>query len=160
MAMPSRTIVSAVAPRSRLKLWITRHASIAQIQALAAVRKSPPTDRTLPPRTIGTAAPKLAAAEMPSVNGSASGLLRIVCIWAPAIASAAPTTTDITAIGSRMSQMIACSTGVVVQGVTTPASASDTVRSEGPSTTSANTDPSSIASSRTTSNLRRWASCR
>ncbi len=42
---------------------------------------------------------------MPSVKGLASGLFRIVCICAPAIASAAPVTTAISATGSRMSQI-------------------------------------------------------
>ena len=52
-----------------------------------------------------SAAPKLAAAEMPSVKGLASGLVRMVCICAPATESAAPTTTAITATGMRMSQI-------------------------------------------------------
>ena len=42
-------------------------------------------------------APSVAAADTPSVKGLASGLLRTVCISAPASPSDAPTSTAITA---------------------------------------------------------------
>ena len=51
------------------------------------------------PVAMASAAPKLAADEMPSVKGSASGLLRMVCICAPATPSIAPTSTAMTATG-------------------------------------------------------------
>ena len=78
------------------------------MNALPATKKMPPrTAQMLTPSTSAMAAPKLAAAEMPRVNGLASGLFRIVCISAPAIASDAPTTTAISAIGRRISQTMA-----------------------------------------------------
>ena len=51
--------------------------------------------------TMELAPPNAAAAEMPRVNGSASGLLRMVCISAPAKDKAIPISTAITAIGRR-----------------------------------------------------------
>ena len=107
-AMPSRTIVSAVTPRIMLKAKMISAASIAKMKALPATKKSPSANGTrLTPSTSAMAAPKLAAAEIPSVNGLASGLLRIVCISAPAMASDTPTTTAISAIGRRISQTMA-----------------------------------------------------
>ena len=77
------------------------------------------------PKTRARDAPKLAAAEMPSVKGLASGLLRIVCIWAPAAERAAPTTTAISATGMRMSQI---TTQIWVETSGDPARASTTSR--------------------------------
>ena len=57
------------------------------------------------PQPAAAPAPKPAAAEMPSVKGLASGLARMVCIWAPASDRQAPTVTAISATGMRMSQI-------------------------------------------------------
>ena len=56
---------------------------------------------TLTPTAMARAAPKLAADEMPRVNGSARGLFRMVCICAPAMPSMAPTSTAMIATGRR-----------------------------------------------------------
>jgi hypothetical protein len=77
------------------------------------------------PNTRAIEAPKLAAAEMPRVKGLASGLLRIVCICAPAAESAAPTTTAMSATGMRMSQI---TTLVCSETSGEPTSASTTSR--------------------------------
>ena len=47
--------------------------------------------------TMTNEAPKAAADDTPSVNGLASGLLRIACISAPASDSAQPTSTAMSA---------------------------------------------------------------
>ena len=62
------------------------------------------------------AAPKLAAAEMPRVNGLANGLLRMVCICAPASDNAAPTATAISATGRRISHITTRTCGAALSG--------------------------------------------
>ena len=79
----------------------------AMMKALTGTSRPAATGRSGTLVTIASAAPKLAAAEMPSVKGLASGLARIVCICAPATESEAPTTIAITATGMRMSQTTA-----------------------------------------------------
>ena len=104
-AMPSSTTVSAVTPRMRLNRWMRSAASIAIRKALIGTTRWMRAGTIATPRTSASAAPKPAAAEMPSVNGLASGLARIVCICAPATDKAAPTTTAISAIGIRICQI-------------------------------------------------------
>lgn len=53
------------------------------------------------PKTIEAAAPKAAAAEIPNVKGSASGLSRMVCMCAPASERHTPMSTAITDDGMR-----------------------------------------------------------
>lgn len=60
------------------------------------------------PSTRPMAAPKLAAADRPSVKGLASGLFRTVCICTPATARLAPTTSADRATGRRNSQKMTC----------------------------------------------------
>ncbi|MNN92927.1 hypothetical protein D3C81_2112840 [compost metagenome] len=53
---------------------------------------------------------------MPKVNGLANGLLRIVCICAPASDNAAPTATAINATGRRMSHITTRTCGEALSG--------------------------------------------
>ncbi len=78
---------------------------MAMMKALIGTMRCTAIGTSETPATRPRAAPKLAAAEMPSVNGLASGLARMVCICAPASDSEAPTVTAISAIGMRMSQI-------------------------------------------------------
>ena len=52
------------------------------------------------------ATPRLAPEEIPSIEGSASGFLKSVCIMSPATASAAPARSAVTDWGSRYSNNI------------------------------------------------------
>ena len=55
-----------------------------------------------PPNTIATSAtPKLEPAEIPIIDGPASGLLKIVCIISPATASDAPARNAVANAGKR-----------------------------------------------------------
>lgn len=76
------------------------------------------------PKASARAAPKLAPAEMPRVKGLASGLLRMVCIWAPAIDRLAPTTRAISATGMRISQRITRTEAGTASGVSSAATTS------------------------------------
>ena len=58
------------------------------------------------PRTIAIAAPKLAPADVPMMDGSASGLLVADCESAPATPSAIPTRSAAITRGNRISQMM------------------------------------------------------
>ena len=60
------------------------------------------------PKAMAREAPTLAAAETQRVNGSASGLPRIVCMPAPARPSMAPTEPPSAAIGRRRSKITTC----------------------------------------------------
>ena len=86
-----------------LSAWMSSAVSIATTKAFSGTTYSMAPGTMAMPKASASAAPKLAPAEMPSVNGLASGLLRIVCICAPAIDRAAPTTIAIRAIGMRIS---------------------------------------------------------
>ena len=119
------------------------------MKALPATKKMPPANGIrLTPSTSAMAAPKLAAAEMPSVNGLASGLLRIVCISAPAMASEAPTTTAISAIGRRISQTMAYWVMLALDGNAMIRATSRMVRPDGPIEMSARISSSSGRPSR------------
>ena len=74
------------------------------MKALTGTTSPAATGRSGTVVTMPSAAPKLAAAEMPRVKGLARGLARMVCICAPATDKAAPTTIAITATGMRISQ--------------------------------------------------------
>ncbi|MET3819812.1 hypothetical protein ACVK00_004243 [Burkholderia sp. PvR073] len=95
--MPNSTTVSVVAP------W--RHASQTISSVAALAHANAPSDSATfsfhstrcQPEITTRDAPTLAAADMPSVNGLASGLFRTVCISAPARPSDAPTSTAISA---------------------------------------------------------------
>ena len=76
---------------------------MASRKALPVSSSVPATGRRPKSSTMASAAPKLAAEEIPSVNGSASGLSSRVCISAPATARLAPTMIAIKATGSRIS---------------------------------------------------------
>ena len=103
-AMPSRIIDCAFAP-FHTDAAATISAAISAVSAAMVARLNCGLGMRAQPITIDTAAPNAAAAEIPRVNGSASGLSRMVCICPPARPSAAPTRTAITAAGSRSVRM-------------------------------------------------------
>jgi len=67
-------------------------ASRVKTKALPTISHSPPAKPA--PKTIARAAPKLAAEEIPKVNGLARGFFRMPCITAPAMAKPMPATID------------------------------------------------------------------
>jgi hypothetical protein len=69
----------------------------AKTKALAGIAQVAPSPARSNSSRMAIAAPRVAAAETPSVNGLASGLLSTVCISAPASPKAAPTSTAMTA---------------------------------------------------------------
>jgi len=75
-----------------------------KIKALIETRILPANGIVPSPKTTARAAPKPAAADMPSVYGLARGLSRIVCTSAPATARDAPTIIAIRALGNLKSQ--------------------------------------------------------
>ena len=105
---------------------------------------------------MASAAPKIAADDMPSVNGLASGLFSVVCISAPASESAAPTRSAMTAYGMRTCQTMT-DTGVSsAPGWRMARTTSAIVRSDGPVTMSRQrVTKMPTASSASTVNLRR-----
>src|SRR5690606_14629286 len=90
-AMPNNTTVSTPAPRMRAMACSSSTEPKAHRKALSGTTQSAGTPGMLDPSTMPTAAPKYAADDTPSVKGLASGLLRMVCISAPASDSEAPT---------------------------------------------------------------------
>ncbi len=98
-------MVSTVTPRMVDAKWMKSAAAIAIRKALIGIMNCTAPGNSATPPTRPRAAPKPAAAEMPSVKGLARGLARIVCICAPASESEAPTVIAIRAIGMRISQM-------------------------------------------------------
>ena len=101
IAIPNRIIVSDPTPLRRVANRINPQVKSAKTNALIVTSNGPTPGTTLKPSTIAKDAPKLAAADTPSVNGSAKGLFRIVCICAPATANNAPTSTAVMATGNR-----------------------------------------------------------
>ncbi|MNT30801.1 hypothetical protein D3C72_1666130 [compost metagenome] len=102
--VPSNTIISVVMPRFWLRRWMNKAAAIDTRKALTGTAKATAdAGSTLTPRISPSAAPKLAAADSPSVNGLARGLFNTVCISRPATARLAPTTSADNATGKRMS---------------------------------------------------------
>lgn len=101
IAMPNSIMVSDLTPFKRVANRIKPHVTRAKTKAFSVTIRLPTFGMTLNPSTMASAAPKLAAAEMPYVNGSASGLFRMVCICPPASESIAPTITAVTATGKR-----------------------------------------------------------
>ncbi len=59
-----------------------------------------------PDMRIIKATPRLAPEDIPSIDGSARGFLKSVCIMSPAVASAAPARSAVTDWGSRYSNNI------------------------------------------------------
>lgn len=112
------------------------------------------------PSTIASAAPQAAADDTPSVNGLASGLLRMVCISAPAAASAMPTNTAMIAGGSRACHTTVRASGVAASGSNSARSASPAVSDDGPTAISARnaataTTPSNASTTRRRRRLAR-----
>ena len=98
--MPNSTMVSAFAPRITAAITIMAVATAAASHAISA-RLNCGCAISCHLSTMEVAPPNAAAAEMPRVKGSASGLLRMVCISAPAKDRAMPMSTAITAMGRR-----------------------------------------------------------
>ena len=96
-AMPNRMTPEVATWVQRVMPSSSRAASRAKIKALAEINHWPGIPGRPIPSTIASAAPNAAAEETPRVNGLASGLLRMVCISAPASPSARPTIIAITA---------------------------------------------------------------
>ena len=84
---------------------IRSDAAIAMAKALIGTISAIAAGKRATPSTIAIAAPKLAAADRPKVNGLAKGFAKMVCIWAPANDRLAPTVTASKAMGMRISQM-------------------------------------------------------
>ena len=131
--MPSRIIVSALAPRNNDARTITNEAVMAANQAIRAIL-SCALGRKIRPKTIDDAPPNAAAAEIPSVNGSARGLPRIVCICAPATLNAMPTSSAMTDMGRRSFQITVCDCRSKVSGRKIPTMTSPTLMLTGPTT--------------------------
>ena len=96
-AIPNRMTPEVATWVQRVMPSSSSAASRAKIKALAETNHWPGTPGIPIPSTIASAAPNAAAEETPSVNGLASGLLRMVCISAPARPRARPTTIAISA---------------------------------------------------------------
>ena len=109
---------------------------------------------------MASEAPKAAAEDTPSVNGLASGLLRMVCISAPARPSAAPTSAAIRACGRRMSQTMTRVLGSAAAGALSARHNSLQDRADGPVVKSASSAMKIAASSRAMSPARRRRMCR
>src|SRR5690606_425252 len=94
-AMPNSTSPELLIEPQRATASSNRAENTAKIKALLATIHAcgkPGIDKF---KIIAKDAPKAAAEEMPSVNGLAKGLFRIVCISAPASPKASPTATAI-----------------------------------------------------------------
>jgi hypothetical protein len=90
-AIPNRTRVSLPPWRDRTTLWSSSTDPNANAKAFAEMIQLAGTPGNEMFSTMASAAPKIAADDIPSVNGLASGLFSVVCISAPASDSAAPT---------------------------------------------------------------------
>jgi len=90
MAIPASIMVSGVMPLYFASPYTAKDARTVNINALPTINHCPPTNPA--PMTMARAAPKLAAEEMPKVNGLARGFLRMPCITAPATARPMPPT--------------------------------------------------------------------
>ncbi len=146
-AMPSSTMVSTVTPRSVDKPKISNDAAMAMAKALIGTIRPMAAGNTATPSTIARAAPKLAAAERPRVNGLASGFARTVCICAPASDRLAPTVTASRAMGIRMSQMTTRSWSSAAPGAMIVRTTSASAYRAGPSETSTATESTRSAAS-------------
>ena len=96
-AMPTSTMPEPLMPPQRASTSSSRAERMANTKALPATAHSAGSQGRLRSSTRASEAPKAAADEMPSVNGLASGLARMVCISAPARPRPRPTTTAMTA---------------------------------------------------------------
>ncbi len=105
-AIPNSTTPEVATRVQRLMPSRIKQASSAKTKAFAGMNHLSAMPGMPKPSTIASAAPKEAADDTPNVNGLASGLLRMVCISAPASPSAMPTATAISANGNRSSQTI------------------------------------------------------
>ena len=128
----------------RVNRYRTKDVASANRNAFALTRNSPAKGTSPTPVAITSAAPKLAADEMPSVKGSASGLLRMVCICAPATPSIAPTSTAMTATGKRTFQMITSIFVPCEPGSKIALTTWDRLKLPGPMETSVRSDNSNI----------------
>ena len=92
-AMPTSTMPEPLMPPQRASTSSSTADRMANRKALPATAQPGGSPGRLRSSTSASEAPKAAAEEMPSVNGLASGLARMVCISAPASPSPSPTTT-------------------------------------------------------------------
>ena len=152
--MPSSTIVSDFAPRITAATTMMAVASAADNHAMSA-RLNCGWARSCQRNTMALAPPKAAAAEMPRVKGSASGLSRMVCICAPASDRLAPISSAMTAIGRRRLHRTVRVCLSTPPGSTIPRSTCPVVRSMAPTITLTTKAASATAISPATMAMRR-----
>ena len=153
MTMPARMRVVGCID-SRLPIQKTAAETMSARQKADTAVPSQACPKSVAPKVIASAAPKLAADEIPSVEGLARALEVMFWISRPASANAVPTNSAVSVIGSRIDQTITASIDSPPGPAKRAPTARRSVRSEAPTARSATKRSTSTTSAASTIAVR------